>query len=181
MRRRGGTKAGGWSAGRRWRNGPPSGVWRSWRPGAPSASASARSSLVAATPGGITPPKLGYSEMAALLAGAAAVVGVDTGLTHLASAVGAPTVAIYTASWSDLNGVIGPGFVANLGGPGAPPSVDEVWGETQKAVAAGRKEGAWTRETAQPAVDLTDRRRFRPAKTRVKVRVRRDALAGDED
>jgi heptosyltransferase-1 len=133
--------------------------------------------LAAAAPGGITPPKLGYRDLAALLAGAAAVVGVDTGLTHLASAVGAPTVAIYTATWSELNGVIGPAFVANLGGPGAPPSVDEVWGETQKAIAAGRRQGAWRRDSAAPAANLEGRRRFRPAKTRVRVRVRREGPA----
>ena len=83
--------------------------------------------IASASQRAIVPPRLGFREMAALQAGAAAVVGVDTGLTHLASAVGAPVVAIYAASWSEFNGVIGPAFVANLGGPGAPPNVDEVW------------------------------------------------------
>ena len=88
----------------------------------------ARSIRIAeATPAAVVSPALGFADLAALLAGAAAVVGVDTGLTHLASAVGAPVVAIYAASWSEFNGVIGPAFVANLGGPGAPPSVGEVW------------------------------------------------------
>jgi heptosyltransferase-1 len=83
-----------------------------------------RSERIAGATGGLAPPRLGYEQLADLLAGAAAVVGVDTGLTHLASAVGAPVVAIYAASWSEFNGVIGPGFVANLGGPGAAPAVD---------------------------------------------------------
>ena len=95
----------------------------------------ARSERIAvASPLGVVPPSLGFAELAALLAGAAAVVGVDTGLTHLASAVGAPVVAIYAASWSEFNGVMGPGFVANLGGPGAPPDVDEVWAQTLAAI-----------------------------------------------
>ena len=77
--------------------------------------------IAAAAPGAIAPPRLSYTELAGVLAGAAAVVGVDTGLTHLASAVGAPVVALYLASWAEFNGVIGPGFIANLGGPGETP------------------------------------------------------------
>lgn len=118
--------------------------------------------IAAASPRAIVPPRLGFREMASLQAGAAAVVGVDTGLTHLASAVGAPVVAIYAASWSEFNGVIGPAFIANLGGPGAPPRVDEVWARTQDAIASGRKAGAWRGEAGEPAPELAGRRRFRP-------------------
>ena len=125
--------------------------------------------IAAAAPGAIVPPLLGFADMASLLAGAAAVVGVDTGLTHLASAVGAPVVAIYAASWSEFNGVMGPGFVANLGGPGAPPGVDEVWLQTQAAVKSGRKQGAWRAEAADPAPELAGRRRFRPSNARAVV------------
>jgi len=118
----------------------------------------------------IVPPcRLGFPVLAAVLGGAAAVVGVDTGLTHLASAVGAPVVAIYAASWSEFNGVIGPGFVANLGGPGAPPDVDEVWTETLLAVKSGRRVGAWRAEAADPAPELAGRRRFRPSNARAVV------------
>jgi len=81
-----------------------------------------RSERIATAAGAVAPPKLGFDELAQLLAGAAAVVGVDTGLTHLASAVGAPVVAIYAASWAEFNGVIGPGFIANLGGPAPRPA-----------------------------------------------------------
>ncbi len=116
--------------------------------------------------GAVVPPTThGFGELAALLAGAAAVVGVDTGLTHLASAVGAPVVAIYAASWSEFNGVIGPGFVANLGGPGAPPDVDAVWDQTQTAIKRGRKVGAWRAAASAPAPELAGRRRFRPSNT----------------
>ena len=88
------------------------------------------------------------------------MVGVDTGLTHLASAVGAPVVAIYAASWWDINGVIGPGFVANLGGPGAAPDIEAVWAETEKALAAGRRDGPWVPPPTPPAP--ANRRKFRP-------------------
>lgn len=40
-------------------------------------------------------PKLKLSELAAVLSGAVAVVGVDTGLSHLAAAVGTPSVTLY--------------------------------------------------------------------------------------
>jgi heptosyltransferase-1 len=121
--------------------------------------------IASASERAIVPPRLGFREMAALQASAAAVVGVDTGLTHLASAVGAPVVAIYAASWSEFNGVIGPGFVANLGGPGAPPSVDEVWTQTEAAMGAGRKGGAWRAEAGETGSALAGRRRFRPVKS----------------
>jgi len=125
--------------------------------------------IAAAAPSAVTPPALGFADMASLLAGAAAVVGVDTGLTHLASAVGAPVVAIYAASWPEFNGVIGPSFVANLGGPGAPPGADEVWAKTLEAVSAGQKAGSWAASVAEPAPHLAGRRRFRPSNARAVV------------
>jgi heptosyltransferase-1 len=125
----------------------------------------ARSERIAAASGaGVAPPRLGFADLAGLLAGAAAVAGVDTGLTHLASAVGAPVVAIYAASWADFNGVIGPGYVANLGGPGAPPGVDEVWEKIEAAVQFGRRTGPWRQPFPEPA--LAGRRRFRPSARR---------------
>ena len=125
--------------------------------------------IAAASPAAVVPPSLGLADLATLLAGAAAVVGVDTGLTHLASAVGAPVVAIYAASWSEFNGVMGPSFVANLGGPGTPPSVDAVWAQTLAAVKSGRKVGAWRADAVEPAPELAGRRRFRPSNARAVV------------
>lgn len=117
----------------------------------------------------VVPPRLAFTDMAGLLAGAAAVVGVDTGLTHLASAVGAPVVAIYSATWPEFNGVIGPAFVANLGGPGEPPGAGEVWARTEEAIASGRRTGPWPAATGQPAPPLAGRRRFRPSNARAVV------------
>jgi heptosyltransferase I len=65
-------------------------------------------------------------EIAALLANASAVIGVDTGLTHLACAFGRPTVALYCNSDPGLTGVYGSARAINLGGIGLPPSVDAV-------------------------------------------------------
>jgi heptosyltransferase-1 len=92
-----------------------------------SANERARSArLAAAIPGAVVTPALGISEVAALLAGARCVAGVDTGLTHLAAALGVATVGIYTATSPDRTGVYGSARAVNLGAPGAPPEPDAV-------------------------------------------------------
>ena len=72
----------------------------------------------------VAPPAL-LPELAALLAHSWAVVGLDTGLTHLAVALGRPTVGIYCSTEPQLTGLNGRDAL-NLGGPGTPPSVDDV-------------------------------------------------------
>ena len=74
----------------------------------------------------IAAPRLAIAELAALLAGARAVVGVDTGLSHLAVALKTPTVALYTATDPGLTGVLGSGYFRNLGGKAQVPPVDAV-------------------------------------------------------
>jgi lipopolysaccharide heptosyltransferase I len=81
--------------------------------------------LAANVPGGLAAPAMGLAEAAALLAHAALVAGVDTGLTHLALALQRPTVGIFCATRPELTGLYGDEGV-NLGGPGRPPSVDAV-------------------------------------------------------
>ncbi|MCR4347739.1 MAG: lipopolysaccharide heptosyltransferase I [Sulfuricaulis sp.] len=68
-------------------------------------------------------PPLKLHELATLMGRALAVVGVDTGLVHLAAALGRPTVAIYTDSTPALTGVVAPksGNVCNLGDVGRVP------------------------------------------------------------
>jgi heptosyltransferase-1 len=51
-------------------------------------------------------PKLGLDALASLIDQAAAVVGVDTGLLHLAAALGKPGVALYTATPPALTGAV---------------------------------------------------------------------------
>lgn len=72
------------------------------------------------------PPFAQLDRLAALLGGAAAVVGVDTGLTHLAGALGRPVVAIYCGTDPRLTGVYGARHAENLGGSGVRPSPEEV-------------------------------------------------------
>lgn len=76
-------------------------------------------------------PKLSLSEAAALLGHASAVVGVDTGLTHLANALDRPLVAIYTDTDPQATGVVENARARNLGGVHAAPDVDAVWAALQ--------------------------------------------------
>jgi heptosyltransferase-1 len=89
----------------------------------------ARSERIArALPLAVVPPAQGIQGMAGLLAGAQAVIGVDTGLTHLAAALGRPVVALYCGTHPGLTGVYaGQGApVRNLGDTGLVPEVAEV-------------------------------------------------------
>ncbi len=70
--------------------------------------------------------------VARLIAGASFVVGVDTGLMHLAAALGVPLVAIFAGSQPRLTGPIGSGPMAVLGMDGTPPSVEAVVGAIQE-------------------------------------------------
>ena len=76
--------------------------------------------------GAVALPALNIAALAAVLNGACACVGVDTGLTHLAVALAVPTVALYTATDPGLTGVLGAAWHLNLGGAGVVPGVDEV-------------------------------------------------------
>lgn len=75
-------------------------------------------------------PPLEIAGIAALCAGARLVVGVDTGLTHLAVALERPTVALYGGSDPQLTGAYagkaGLSRLRNLGAPGAPAAADNA-------------------------------------------------------
>ena len=70
--------------------------------------------------------------MAALLAGAHGIVGLDTGFTHLGAALGRPTIGIYCDHEPGLAGIVGPGSgsaaarVASIGGKGQVPRLADV-------------------------------------------------------
>jgi heptosyltransferase I len=74
------------------------------------------------------PERQPLDRMAALVAGASFVIGVDTGLIHLAAALGVPLVAIFTASEPGLTGPMGSGPIAVVGGQHKQPSVADVVG-----------------------------------------------------
>jgi heptosyltransferase I len=64
--------------------------------------------------------------MARLIAGASLVVGVDTGLVHLAAALRVPLIAIFVNSEPGLTGPIGAGPIAVIGNKGKAPGPAEV-------------------------------------------------------
>jgi len=66
------------------------------------------------------------AQLGSVLAGAQLVVGLDTGLTHLAAALEAPTLALFCDYDPALVGLQGPGHCENLGGAAGGPGVDEV-------------------------------------------------------
>jgi heptosyltransferase-1 len=82
--------------------------------------------IASSLPRARVPERAPLDEVAALIAGAQFIVGVDTGLLHLAAALSVPLVAIFVGSNPHLTGPIGNGPMAVLGAQGRPPSVQEV-------------------------------------------------------
>jgi heptosyltransferase-1 len=72
-------------------------------------------------------PQLEIKELAAILSGAIAAVGVDTGLTHLAAALGKPVVGIFGASDPKATGIFAATPAVNLGAPSRFPGVEDVF------------------------------------------------------
>ncbi|MHB8352939.1 MAG: lipopolysaccharide heptosyltransferase I [Burkholderiales bacterium] len=82
--------------------------------------------LAGRIPSAIAAPALNLAALAALLAHARCVVGVDTGLSHLATALNRPVVAIFTATRPEDTGVYGSPLAVNCGGKKQMPSVETV-------------------------------------------------------
>lgn len=83
---------------------------------------------IAAGCDGDVPRFLKVADVAGLLAGADHVVGLDTGFTHLAAALGRPTLGIYCDHEPGLAGITGSGRVQSIGGKGQVPSQQDVMG-----------------------------------------------------
>jgi heptosyltransferase-1 len=84
--------------------------------------------IAAGCPGARVLPRCSLRRLAQIVGQARAVVGVDTGLVHLAAALERPVVAIYTGSDPALTGVYprDPARAVNLGGEGQTPAVEAV-------------------------------------------------------
>jgi heptosyltransferase I len=82
--------------------------------------------IAGALAGTEVPARMTLEQLARLLARARLVLGLDTGLTHLAAALGARTVGIYTGSDAALTGIHGAPHATNLGAPGRAPTAAEV-------------------------------------------------------
>jgi heptosyltransferase-1 len=75
---------------------------------------------------GKVPERMSLAQLGELFFKARTVVGLDTGLTHLAAALGATTVGIYCGSDPALTGLYGAERAKNVGAPGRAPEVAEV-------------------------------------------------------
>ena len=82
--------------------------------------------IATAIRGAVVPRHMGLAELAAIARQARCVVGVDTGLAHLAVAVNVPVIGLYCGSDPALTGLLGGKWVRNLGTRGTPPEVADV-------------------------------------------------------
>lgn len=82
--------------------------------------------LSMAIPGSRVLDKQSLDATARVIAGASLVVGVDTGLLHLAAAYAVPLLGIYVATDPGLTGPVGSGEIVVASGVEQPPSVAEA-------------------------------------------------------
>jgi len=80
--------------------------------------------------------KINLLQAAFLLKNAEGIIGVDTGLLHLANALEKPVVGIYTDTDPAKTGVQVSAYAKNLGGIAQIPNVDEVYQTLMDCVAA---------------------------------------------
>ncbi len=83
------------------------------------------------------PGAANLKALAAIFARATVVIGLDTGLTHWAAAVGAPTVGIFCDFDPARVGLKSDDRRVNLGGVGDPPSAEDVIDAARHVNAAG--------------------------------------------
>jgi heptosyltransferase-1 len=88
----------------------------------------------AATPT-VVPPFLSVHDAARVIAGSDVTVGLDTGFTHLAGALGRPTIAIFCDFDAVQCAVTGGGFCASFGGVGQVPRPAEIIGAIDRWLA----------------------------------------------
>jgi len=85
----------------------------------------ARARRIAAPLGAEVPPFLSVRDAAGVLGRARIVVGLDTGFSHIAAALGVATLGIFCDHEPSRAGITGDGFVRSLGGVGqVPPRAD---------------------------------------------------------
>jgi heptosyltransferase-1 len=96
---------------------------------------SSQAAAGAATPA-VVPPFLSVHDAARAIAGADIVVGLDTGFTHLAGALGRPTIGIFCDFDAIQCAVTGDGYCASFGGVGQVPPAAEIIGAIDHWLAA---------------------------------------------
>lgn len=88
--------------------------------------------ILAAVPETLLIDKSPLDRIAAILGHCTMVIGADTGLTHLASAFGLPTVAIFLSTEPGLTGPVGPRSTTLLAQPGRPVTAGDVVAEVER-------------------------------------------------
>lgn len=88
--------------------------------------------IAEAVPQTVVVPKSSLSGVAAIIGRSTLVIGADTGLTHLASAFGLPTVAVFLATEPGLTGPRGPYASTLLAAPGGRVTPAEVMAEAER-------------------------------------------------
>ncbi|MGX9144317.1 lipopolysaccharide heptosyltransferase I [Mesorhizobium sp. 128a] len=91
--------------------------------------------IARAVPSTIAVPKSPLAEIAAILGRSSLIIGADTGLTHLASAFGLPTIAIFLATEPGLTGPRGAYASTLLAAAGQRLTPVEVVAEAEKQLA----------------------------------------------
>lgn len=94
--------------------------------------------LAAALEGSVVPPLMTLDIAARFLAGAEIVVGLDTGFTHFAAALGRPTIGIFCDSDGEQAAVYGDGSCASFGKKGSPPELATVIDAADRMLAESR-------------------------------------------
>ncbi|WP_354674713.1 lipopolysaccharide heptosyltransferase I [Cupriavidus alkaliphilus] len=87
----------------------------------------AAEAIAAGVPRARVLPRFSVMQGFGLINRAEVVIGVDTGLVHIAAALCRPTVEIYTATWRWKTEGYWSERIANVGDDGMVPSVDEVY------------------------------------------------------
>jgi len=88
--------------------------------------------LAAGMPGAQVLPRFSVMQGFGLINRAEVVIGVDTGLVHIAAALCRPTVEIYTATWRWKTEGYWSDRIANVGDDGQVPSVDDVYAAARR-------------------------------------------------
>jgi len=91
--------------------------------------------LAGAIKGAEVLPRRPLDETAQVIANAALVVGVDTGLLHLAAAYAVPLIGVFTTTDPKLTGPIGPGPIEIIGGKGDYPGYARAVDATERLLA----------------------------------------------
>ncbi|TIP69594.1 MAG: lipopolysaccharide heptosyltransferase I [Mesorhizobium sp.] len=91
--------------------------------------------IAQAVPQTVLVPKSPLAEIAAIIGRSVLVIGADTGLTHLASAFGQPTVAVFLATEPGLTGPRGPFSSTLLATPGGRVAPAEMVAEAERLLA----------------------------------------------